>query len=259
MISNLAEHASVNHVIYEFAQGYLDKRGWFNSLDGVPRNREGFVPWITYPAFRQLERIVKPSWRVFEYGCGSSSYWWASRAAQVFSVEHDNGWAAKVASAAPANLTVISRPEGATVSPERQDFAAKFFANLPDLPVSDVREHNVHQGLLSREFIAYAVEIAEQPRGSFDAIVIDGMARTLCAWLAPLFLKPDGVIIFDNSDRWQYNSAYRILHRAGFRRLDFYGPGPVSRHEWCTSMFVRSLDVFADSIESPKGDSDLAW
>jgi hypothetical protein len=45
----------------------------------------------------------------------------------------------------------------------------------------------------------------------------------------------------------------------GFKRIDFYGPGPVNRLEWCTSLFVRDLNVFADNIESPPGDNDMGW
>jgi SAM-dependent methyltransferase len=259
MTIDLEVSAQINRALYEFAQGYLAKRGWLESLDGVPRNREGFVPWITYPAFRQIERIVKPDWRVFEYGCGASSYWWAVRAGEVFSVEHDAAWAARVASAAPANLRITTQAQDAPATPEQEDLVAKFFADPPDLPLSPFPEHNQQQGLLQAEFVAYATMIADHPRKSFDAIVIDGMARALCAWLAPLYLKPGGIVIFDNADRWQYNGAFRSLARAGFRRLDFYGPGPVSRDEWCTAIFARSLDVFADNIDSPKGDSDLYW
>ena len=87
MAANIAEHARINMLIYQFAQTYLEKRGWFESLDGIPRNKDGLVPWITYPAFRQLQRIVKPDSKVFEYGCGGSSIWWASHAAEVTSVD----------------------------------------------------------------------------------------------------------------------------------------------------------------------------
>jgi hypothetical protein len=252
-------HSKLNAAIYQFAQGYLAKRGWFSSLDGVPRNQDGYVPWITYPAFRQLARIVRPDWRVFEYGCGGSSLWWASQVEQVFSVEHDAVWAARIAAAAPPNLKIVTRVSGEECSLERQDSVAKFMAHPPELPLSPFPEHNVMHGLTAKEFIAYATEITGHPRESFDAIVVDGMARTLCAWMAPRYLKPDGIIVFDNTDRWQYNSAYRILSKMGFRRIDFYGPGPVNRIEWCTSIFARDLNAFAANVESPPGDSDIGW
>ncbi|HWC64309.1 MAG TPA: hypothetical protein VG501_11845 [Rhizomicrobium sp.] len=256
---NTAEHARINALVYQFAQTYLEKRGWFESLDGIPRNKDGLVPWITYPAFRQLERIVAPQAKVFEYGCGGSSLWWASRAASVVSVEHDAQWVARVAESAPANLRIVTRVMDEACAPERHAAVEEFFGLKLQLPVSPYHDHNIMHGLLCDEFVAYATEICAHDKASFDVIVVDGMARTLTAWLAAQYVKPGGVIVFDNSDRWQYNCAYRLLNRAGFRRLDYYGPGPVNRQEWCTSLFVRDLDVFKDSIDSPQGDCDLGW
>jgi len=157
--TNAAEHARVNALVYQFAQTYLEKRGWFESLDGIPRNKDGLVPWITYPAFRQLQRTVRPDAKVFEFGCGGSSLWWASRAAEVTSVEHDAAWAARVAETAPANLKVITRVMDEGCSAERQAMVAEFFANPPALPLSHDAGHNVMHGLLCSEFVAYATEI----------------------------------------------------------------------------------------------------
>ena len=66
-------------------------------------------------------------------------------------------------------------------------------------------------------------------------------------WTSPLVLCDQLLSMAEKADE------------AGFRRIDYYGPGPVNRQEWCTSLFVKSLDVFADSIDSPQGDCDLGW
>ncbi|HEV2533525.1 hypothetical protein [Phenylobacterium sp.] len=256
---DLDYHSRLNGLIYQFAQKYLRKRGWFESLDGVPRNLDGPVPWITYPAFRQLERIVRPDWKVFEFGCGGSSVWWAGKAGQVFAVEHNATWARNVANIAPPNLKVIVRDIGEECSPARKAAVQPFFDAPPEMPLSPYREHNIEHGLICDEFVAYATEIVEHEPESFDVVVVDGMARALTAWLAARYVKPSGIIVFDNADRRHYNGAYRLLHDAGFRRIDFYGPGPVNRWEWCTALFVKDLTVFADNIESPPGDSDLSW
>ena len=256
---NTSEHINVNALIYQFASMYLDKRGWFESLDGIPRNKDGLVPWITYPAFRQLQRVIKPTSRVFEFGCGGSSHWWATNAAEVISVEHNADWAARVSENAPSNLSITTRIINEECSKERQNIVAAFFETPPELPLSPDIDHNIMHGLLCKEFVAYATEICSYEKESFDVIVVDGMARNLTAWLAAQYIKPDGVIVFDNSDRWQYNGGYKMLNAAGFRRIDYYGPGPVNRQEWCTSLFVKDLDVFQNSISSPKGDCDLGW
>ncbi|MEO8113303.1 MAG: hypothetical protein ABI655_02905, partial [Phenylobacterium sp.] len=142
---------------------------------------------------------------------------------------------------------------------ERTAAAAAFFAGPHHLPLTESHEHNALHGLMCGEYVAYATEITTFPKEYFDVIVVDGSARSLCAWLAPQYLKPNGIIVFDNSDRWQYNAGYRALSAAGFRRIDYYGPGPVNRQEWCTSLWVRNLEAFAESVDSPQGDSDLPW
>jgi len=148
---------------------------------------------------------------------------------------------------------------GAPCPEARASLARQFFAGAPELPVSADRSHNILHGFLCEEFTAYATEIADFERETFDVVMIDGMARTLTAWMAAQYIKRDGIIVFDNTDRWQYNGAYRLLNAAGFRRIDFYGPGPVNRQEWCTSLFVRDLNVFQDNIDSPHDDCDLNW
>ena len=69
------------------------------------------LPWYTYPAQEHLHLLDFSACRVFEYGCGHSSLWWAQRARQVFSVEHNEAWASTVAGRAPANLQVLHVPE----------------------------------------------------------------------------------------------------------------------------------------------------
>jgi hypothetical protein len=249
----------LNDAVQQFARTYLVKRGWFASLDGVPRDNEGEVPWYTYPALIQLKRIVRPNFKVFEYGCGASSLWWARNVAEVFSVEHDANWAARICANKPANVTITVRQMDAATEVADNTLVEPFFKAGPELPVGKIREHDISNGLFCPQFIAYATELTKHPAGTFDIIVVDGMARVLTAWLAAKYLKDGGFIIFDNSDRWQYNAAYKILTEAGFYRLDYYGPGPVNRYEWCTSIFTKTLAPFAFSVDSPKGVTDMGW
>jgi hypothetical protein len=135
-----------------------------------------------------------------------------------------------------------------------------FFAAHPEPPQLGNAKHDKKHGLLSREFLAYAATLLHFPKGTFDIIVVDGMARCLTAWLAGQYLKEGGFIVFDNADRWQYNTAYRYLSSLGFKRIDFYGPGPYWKHEWCTSIFAKDLEPFASNVEIPRGSlNDLNW
>ena len=247
----------VNNAINQFAQKYLQKVGWYNSLDGVPRNADGYVPWITYPAYKQLTRLVKPEHKVFEFGCGASSLWWANKVSEIVGVDHDPVWIEKIKAEKPANATFVVKEQGAACAPEHAQILQSFFDLAFDFPLSNKLDFDRVHGLLNHEFSAYVAEILKYPKGYFDIICIDGMARALCAWIAADYIKPSGFIVFDNADRWIYNPVFHLLSQKGFRRIDFYGPGPSRVVEWDTSFFVKDLDVFADNIDSPLGESDL--
>ena len=78
------------------AQGYgqwLSIRGC-NSVDkeGQP------IPWYTYPTIEYLSHLELSTLRVFEYGSGNSTLWWAARVSHVTSVEDDRGWYDKIKS-----------------------------------------------------------------------------------------------------------------------------------------------------------------
>ncbi|MDO9582623.1 MAG: hypothetical protein Q7J24_05875 [Desulfomicrobium sp.] len=60
------------------------------AADGSP------IPWYTYPAIEYLSQFDTNGLHVFEYGCGNSSLFWARKGAQVWSVEHDAQWHARM-------------------------------------------------------------------------------------------------------------------------------------------------------------------
>ena len=78
----------------KFGLGYLNDKGWFSSVvsGGLSRNNEEELPFYTYPAIKFIERITQKSDKVFEYGIGGSSFWWARRVKEVVSVEHNPQW-----------------------------------------------------------------------------------------------------------------------------------------------------------------------
>jgi hypothetical protein len=183
---------------------YLD--GWVRSrrenrsvdLDGRP------LPWITYPAIEFLSRRVRPDLSVFEYGCGASTLWWASRVRTVVSVEHDPAWARSVSASAPPNVSIVHEP---------------------------LEE----QGKYARNALAHGRQ--------FDVIVIDGRDRVRCVSPAIEALAPNGVIVFDNTDRAEYDEGYRLLRAADFRKIEFVGMGPMVVYKFETSVYYRPRNV----------------
>lgn len=116
-------------------------------------------------------------------------------------------------------------------------------------------EHDAHWSMIvasrcSARLIAVESGTADayispaRPLGPFDIVVVDGLYRNECLRASLELLSDAGVIILDDSQRPEYDVGSRAVQDAGFRRLDFAGPAPVSKHAGCTTVFYRSLNAF---------------
>jgi hypothetical protein len=91
----------------------LRKKGWFRTAkihrpvdgDGNP------IPWYPYPAIDFLEKRIDDNLRVFEYGGGFSTIWYAQRVENVVCVEHSKEWVAEIAEKIPQNGKIIHAVE----------------------------------------------------------------------------------------------------------------------------------------------------
>lgn len=181
------------------ADSYLVSTGWARSRrERAPVDRNGEpLPWYTLPAIRFLEPRVRPHFRVFEFGAGNSTRWWAERVAEVRAVEHDSAWVERLRPLLNGCAVLEHRPVNSSFYP------------LPD-------------------------------GGPYHIIVIDGRRRLECARNAVAALAPDGVIVWDNSERERYAAGLRHLDDAGFARIDFWGVVPGNVKEVATSIFYRA-------------------
>jgi methyltransferase family protein len=188
-------------------RGPLKEDGWIRSLaEGVAVDAQGGpLPWINYPAIEFLTRHARADMSVFEYGCGHSTLWWAARVREVIACDHDPDWIGRIRPRAPANVT------------------------LRHVPLE-------YDG-------AYSRLVAEYP-GRFDVVVIDGRDRVNCARHAITGLKPDGVIVWDDTAREEYRPGLDLLAGAGFRRVEFIGIVPTVNEKSETSVLYRDGNRF---------------
>jgi hypothetical protein len=254
-MTTLNDLFSWNQRINSLAMNYLVAQGWFNNK---PADAEGYTPWFTYPAVSFMKDIINKDMKVFEFGSGYSTLYFNENAGEVFSVEHSQEWATNLLELNP-DIDIVVCEEGGIPLPLGVDYLEGFVREQFELPVSSDRNHNIEHGLLNLEFFQYASQLTRRERGYYDVIVIDGMARTLCGYLAADLVAEDGYIVLDNSDRWQYNALQKFLLRQGFGRIDFWGPGPVNAHGWCTSVFSMNFKVNNQRVERPRTGGDLGW
>jgi hypothetical protein len=92
---------------------FFVESGWLESLwQEKPVSKDGApIPWYSYPAIEFIEPRIEPGFRVFEYGSGWSTLWWAGRVESVFAVEHDAQWFDSVQTQLPANARVTLRKD----------------------------------------------------------------------------------------------------------------------------------------------------
>lgn len=182
--------------------GMLYEYGWWHShkKKAAIDNLGQPIPWYTYPCLEFIENRLHERFEVFEYGCGNSTLWWAARVNNVISCEHDREWYEKVNRRIPENVS------------------------------------------LSYQELVYGGEYCQvigQYRDQFDVVVVDGRDRVRCVKNCLNALKSDGIIVWDNTEREEYSEGFDYLDTAGFKRLDFWGIGPIDISKWCTTIFYR--------------------
>ncbi|GIV40528.1 MAG: hypothetical protein KatS3mg033_2328 [Thermonema sp.] len=90
-------------------QSGLKDLGWFRSFY-TKRSEDAAghpIPWFTYSAYLFLDPRLQAHFRVFEYGSGSSTLYFAQKVAQVYSVEHHPSWAQQMQAKLPPNASVL--------------------------------------------------------------------------------------------------------------------------------------------------------
>jgi precorrin-6B methylase 2 len=134
---------------------------------------------------------------VFEYGSGSSTVYWARRAARVVSVEHDEEWYHRVEDLLKrrslTNCTYILR------MPVPLSAGAPASARSAAMP--------------DRDFSSYVHAIDAYPDQSFDLVVVDGRARIDCLYRSIPKVRPGGCLVLDNSQRERYAAVVDELSR----------------------------------------------
>lgn len=193
---------------YFFSRKYLKPKGWFESryLHQPLDENKNPIPWLTYSAIHFInQKLSLRPMRVFEYGSGNSTIWFSSRVQSIVSIEND------------------------------VDFYNKMLKK-----VSAISNISYELKALNDNYSAAVLGY----ENAFDILIIDGRERVQCAKNCIKALKKDGIIIFDNSDRVQYQEAYDFIEKNEFKKLEFNGVGPIGHVEWKTTIYYRDDNCF---------------
>jgi len=132
-------------------------------------------PWLTKQANLIISTLLKPTDVGFEWGSGRSTLWFAQRVNHLISVEHNEAW----------YKAVSSKLKAANV------FNVKYI--LCKLDAGNKKPN---------EILPYVKAIHKCDKNSLDFVLVDGIYRELCSNLALEKIRPGGIIILDNANRY---------------------------------------------------------
>jgi len=192
------------------------------------RDQEKFrsIPSLALPAICFLDEYLTKDMRVFEWGSGASTIFFAMRCGYTVSIEHDERWNTKVVEA------LAYRWDGQPGDEESYNYLQKPHNGYdPDFC-------SQQPGYDSVNFKMYVETIEMFPYGFFDIILVDGRARCACLKSAQPKLKSGGILVLDDSARSIYQHAmseidWPVIHFEGC--IPFYKHGHTVR----TTIWVK--------------------
>jgi len=182
-------------------KGYFTQTGWdkaYLQKASIDANSQP-IPWLTYSFLDFLSGRLHKDLKIFEYGLGNSTLYYAQHVGQVTSVEHDEIWFHKIKSQVPQNVQLI------------------------------------YQSLHSERYCESILEQADR----FDIIIVDGRNRVKCCKLAIERLSDSGIIILDDAEREAYQEIFSFFAAQGFKHIPFSGIAIGAIHRKTTAVFYR--------------------
>lgn len=204
---------------------------WQRSLNSQASPLTDEQPWLTFAAIQFLEKTLRKDMRVYEYGAGGSTLFFAKRVKEVISVEHDQIWSDKI-------FEVIKKRNYHNslihlVEPTTNEF---LLGQDPSEPNSYISSLDL---FTNQYFKDYAINIDNYPDGYFDVVLIDGRARPSCFKHAITKVKEGGFLILDNAERPHYLYIHEFLENSHWIKYELHGPGPYNLYFWQTCVWQK--------------------
>jgi hypothetical protein len=166
-------------------------------------------PWYTNPAMDKIKTWDLFDKVVMEWGGGSSTIWWATKAKKVYSVDHDLFWFDKTSKELSERMLYD-----------------KYLFNVV----------NTHEGDQSESRDAYVKCYKDK---KFNIAIVDGVHRFECAEYAVKVLKPEILIIDNHQQDYVFMCPSLDVLLEGVKMERFIQPDHTdhSGNPWATAIF----------------------
>lgn len=204
---------------------------WKRCLRPGTSSLDGRIPWLNFPAIDFLQRHLKTTDTIFEYGGGGSTLFFLDRVDKVITIEHSTEWFNQI----NKKLTdgEKKRWEGCLIFPQ-----PGLDPKLAD-PSDPEQYSTADEDLNGCIFKNYVASIDRFEDNSLDLVLIDGRSRPSCIRHAVKKVKPNGLLVLDNADRTYYMEKtvdnlkqYRLLQ-------NLIAPTPFVPHFTQTNIYKR--------------------
>jgi predicted O-methyltransferase YrrM len=142
-----------------------------NEIQYVDESCGLILPWYTKPCLDYLLTLNYKNWEIFEWGGGCSTVWYASKCIHVDTLENDSAWANEIIQYLNNNKII------------------NYSMHTIDVPPSANTDHPN-----KLDYLQYISSLNK----NWDCIIIDGSYRNEALAISMSYIKPGGLIIFDN-------------------------------------------------------------
>ena len=193
-------------------QFFANKKSWSKSQEtGLCQDEKGeFLPWFCYDLIDFLKKKLAKNHVICEFGCGSSTLFFAKRCKKVIAIETDELW---------------YRAMKKLILKEKIDNVEIF---LMKNAADDENYENFAQN--------YA-----KNNEKFDLIIVDSLKRAKSVKNSIPALKSDGIgILLDDSQRKSYQKITDWMEKQRFSSKKFTGIAPA-RIDWKEGVLYQNI------------------
>jgi SAM-dependent methyltransferase len=154
-------------------------------------------PWLSQGAVAYLNSFLKKDMLLFEWGSGRSTLWFSKRVKKVVSIEYNKSWFDRIIAKIKENNLKNIDLKYIALEHKIESPTQRHYPKIPD----------------------YVAEIFKSESESYDVIVVDGHYRLTCVEHCKKYLKNDGILVVDNSNRehvkeWGIPKEWILLHES---------------------------------------------